>query len=103
MRVPHTWQILARYWHVPPELAESSWRAFSRSRWSRPAALRRSILLFESVANIDSDAFLERTCAPAELVVAIEDLVREQRLPRLKASALEECILVKTSKDGRWK
>jgi hypothetical protein len=102
MRVPFPWAALARYWHLPPALVESSWRAFSRSRWHRPSALRRSILLFECV-HIDSTAFLEKTCAPAELVAAIEDLVRERRLPRATASALEECILAKTSKEGGWK
>jgi hypothetical protein len=85
MNLPIAWEILTRYLRVPPELSTTTWKAMTRSHWSRPTGLRRTIQLFGSI-RMDSNKFLENSCAPSELMAAIEDLVTEQRLSRRKGS-----------------
>ena len=66
-------QFCRAYLGLSPGLAETWWKALCRSKWSRPTALRQATLLFE-VTPRAVPGFLHNTCAPAELVAALEDL-----------------------------
>ena len=102
MMLPIAWQILARYLSLHPELAATVWRAMCRSKWHRPAALRRTIDLFGHIP-MDSSAFLNKTCSAAELVAVLEDLVREGRLRRSQSTQAEEAIFARIAPTGEWK
>jgi hypothetical protein len=107
VRLPAPWLVLMDYLRVPPGLGEAWWTALCRSRWSRPASLRQAVLLFEAVPHKAVEqavaGFFHTTCAPAQLIATLEDMVQEQLLPRLKASRLEEYIFARCGPTGAWK
>jgi hypothetical protein len=45
---------------------------------------------------------VHRTCAPAEVVAAVEALVHERRLARRTATQIEEALLARVTREGQW-
>jgi hypothetical protein len=100
MKVPLLWlAVTCEDAGVPPALAERVWASFAASRWTRPTALRQWLVVQPYVDLVQ----FRRQVPPAVLLTALEDLVRERRLWRAHASALEEYLLGTVQANGHWR
>lgn len=108
MQVPRIWRCLLQACGISDQLAGESWRALAKARWSEASAFRQALLLFEErPAHLqDPDSVLAWMTAhaqPQHLVHVLECLVQERRLPRQKATAIEERIFCTMTKDDGWR
>jgi hypothetical protein len=95
------WQFAA-YWRLPAALTRAWWQALSQSRYTQPQALRQAWLLWEGAPIADPASLVYGTCAPAEVCAVIEALVHEGTLPRQLATQIEEVLLARATREGRW-
>jgi len=102
LRIPAVFWRFADYWRLPASLTRVWWQALSQSRYAQPTALRQAWLLCEGAALADPASLVHHTCAPAEVLAAVEALVHERRLARRTATQIEEAVLARVTREGTW-
>jgi hypothetical protein len=103
---PVLWDCFCQEWlRLSPTATHQWWQALQAAHWSRAVELRSMIQCQQALAHDWRQVvrLYEYTMAPCALVLVIEDLVQEGRVPRWQARRLEEAILAQTDRDGGWK
>ena len=97
---PRLWLVLCcEEWGTPRTLAERTWQALQASRWTQPTALRQWVL----VQFVVDPGHFRQTYSPLAVVDVLETLVKERRLTRRQASALEDYLLTTVTPEGAWR
>jgi hypothetical protein len=102
MLLPRAYQIITHYWRLSDRQATHLWAALAKSHAPRPCAWRYQVLAFAGKGYGSSTPFTDAASRPATLMGVIEDLIAEGRLPAQEGRAIEELLLRRTSKEGRW-
>jgi hypothetical protein len=102
LRIPAVFWRFAEYWRLPASLTRTWWSALSQSRYAQPTALRQAWLLWEGAPMADPSSVVQQTCAPVEVLAAVEALVHERRLARRTATQIEDHLLARVTREGQW-
>jgi hypothetical protein len=104
-RVPQIWQLLMGYFELEVPLSRAWWTGLERSTWSETRAFYHMLRLFDARPGTDIDqvmTFVQELTTPQTIVDVLEALVQERLLSRRKAIALEEAVLARVDREGRW-
>jgi hypothetical protein len=107
MNAPRLWPHLHAFWGWSPAQGDRVWRAICASRWSAVSDWRRQFCFHATLTlghspEAAARQLLHGLCAPQTLVDLLENLVREQRLDRSTATALEDALFVAVGPTGCW-
>ena len=102
------WACLTKAWGLNDTQAKRWWQALCASRWTRPVAWRRALVLYDQQATPgrtvdDIHSFAVKTASPRAVIEVIEELHREHKLTRQEASAIEASILLRVNRQGEWR
>jgi hypothetical protein len=100
---PPAFNILVEFWHVPPPLQRRLWQALGSARWSRASEWRQKLELAHGTGLFLPEKMLFDVCSPREVIGVVEGLYRERRLDQRSTALVEECLLERTNRHGRWK
>ena len=106
---PRLWDCLTlKCLRIDAALARAWWQALVHARWSEAVAFRQGLLLFEQrppsrQSPEEVEAFWAVHLQPKQLIALIENLWKEGRLRRHRATMLEEHVLAMVQANGEWK
>jgi hypothetical protein len=100
--MPTGYLSLARYWRLDARQALQLWTAVAGSQEPRPCAWRQQVVLFRGTGRGSSAHRTDTVSAPAAMSALMEDLIGEGQIPPRDGRRLEEQLLRRTTKDGRW-
>ena len=92
-----------RFWRLSDEQARRFWSALVQATSPQSCAWRQHLLLFEATHLGSSVHLMEVVSTPAVVVEVLEALIVERRIPPGVARGIEQRILDRTDRDGRWK
>jgi len=106
--MPRFWLTFTGYLGLDPRQQRHWWGSLGRSRWSRAAAWRRSLLLFEATQTPgrtidDICRFWHGVARPTEVMEVLEEQVQEGTLTRQECTPLQERVLVMLDRAGGWR
>jgi hypothetical protein len=97
-----TFRLFCGYWQLNTTQGKLFWDALAGSDAPHPQRWRHQLILYEQT-GLGSPTHLTETVSPPAVVIAVlEALIIEQRLPATVAREIEERILERTGRDGRW-
>jgi hypothetical protein len=101
MQPPDAWGIIARdLWCLPESESKVFWLALEHAHRSRPVAMRQRFAL-AGYTHI-SNRFWQNFCTPPVVMAVLEELCREGRLSRQRATKIEE-VLLRHVDNGSWR
>jgi hypothetical protein len=109
LALPRFWVFLCQRWlELDQSLTWSWWRALGKSPWSACEELRTTVLRYDRHPYPGQQPEAERVqmsdlIAPGQLLMVIEDLIRQQLLLRRDGAVIEEKILRRLDRHGEWR
>jgi hypothetical protein len=102
---PKIWQLFSTYFGLPPPLSRAWYRALEQAQWSEARTFYQTLIVFEArpAAAIDAVVrFTQEIATPAAVVGVLERLRQEGVLRPADVRALEELVLARVDREGRW-
>jgi hypothetical protein len=102
MTLSPAFQPLAAYWRLDAQQARAFWGALERSTDPVVRSWRQKLLVFPSLHREASWHDMGQLTTPAAAIEALESLVSDGTLPAREGRRIEEQILVRVDRHGRW-
>jgi hypothetical protein len=104
MHINRAFLPFARYWKLTGAETRRFWGALVQSRYAAPCGWRQAIVFYQAGGPCAGSSWhlIDEVSNPALVVEVIEALIHEKRLAPLDGRAIEEKILQRTSREGRW-
>jgi hypothetical protein len=92
----------ATYWRLSEGQASRFWHALSQSQDPVVRSWRQRLLVFPATRRSHPWHDIRLFTTPATVVEVLESLIAEGALPSREARQIEEHILGRVDRDGRW-
>jgi hypothetical protein len=93
---------LCKYWRLSQAQERQFWAALAVACAPEPSAWRQHLALYQQTGLGSPAHIVDGVSTPATVIGVLEALIEERRLPARLAREMEECILQRTGRDGRW-
>jgi hypothetical protein len=103
---PEVFRLFCHEWlRLSGTKTDQFWKALAAAQWSRAVAMRSAVALRSALPHrlAALEHLARHNLSPDELIAVLEGLVTERLLAPKTARTIEDHVLERTTKEGRWK